>query len=134
MFAFYWDIYLHQNYKRMVMSKGKGKRLFYYRQTYGGQNYNIKDYWCLGDAFIEGDEELLKEVKEYYRKNNYSPSRGDLPIEMAYRLKGRFRTWKNVLLAAGVPELNSAETQRKRKEAAKKKKKEHEWKENDSKD
>ena len=104
-----------------MSNKKKGTSAFYYRQTYGGKNYNIKNYWCPGDAFKEGDEELLKEVKEYYLKNGYPPSRADIPLDLVCRLKGRFRTWKNVLIAAELPELNSAETQRKRREVVEKK-------------
>lgn len=115
------------NTRRLDMSaKGKKEKSFYYRQTHGRQNYNIKNYWCPGDEIKESDEKLLKEVREYYRKNNYPPSRGDLSIEYVCRLKGRFRTWKNVLEAAGIPNLNSVEAQKERKEAAKKKKEEHE--------
>ncbi len=50
-------------------TKKKRANSFYYRQTYKGLNYNIKNYWCPGDALKEGDEELLKVVKEFYMGN-----------------------------------------------------------------
>ena len=100
------------------MNKTKSKKkAFYYRQTCKGSPYNIRNFWCPGDALEGGDEELLKEIKVFYQKNGYPPCRGDIPVDSVCRLKARFRTWKNVILAAGLPELNSAEAQRKRKEA-----------------
>lgn len=104
-----------------MSSKKSKKQAFYYRQTSKGRSYNIRNYWCPGDTFKEGDEVLLIEVIEFYQKNGYPPNRGDIPQESVCRLKGRFRTWKNVILAAGLPGLNSAEAQRKRREAAEKK-------------
>ena len=104
-----------------MSSKESKKHTFYYRQSRKGNTYNIRDFWCPGDALEKGDEELLKEIKDFYQKNGYPPCRGDVSAEMACRLKGRFRTWKNVILAAGLPELNSAEVQKKRKEAMEKK-------------
>ena len=115
-----------------MKTKKKESKTFYYHQNYGGKNYSIRNFWCPGDALTEGDYELLKEVKDFYRKNGYSPCRGDIPLDSVCRLKGRFRTWKNVLLAAELPGLNSAETQRKRKDASEKKKEENEYRENDS--
>ena len=93
------------------MSKGKLNRdSFYYRTTYGGFHYNTKDFWKPGDPVTEEDQALLKSVKEFYQQNGYSPSKADLP-EDASRLKQRFRTWKNVLIAADLPHNNDAENQ-----------------------
>jgi len=104
-----------------MSSKESRNQAFYYRQSCKGNSYNIRNYWCPGDTLKEDDKELLIEVKNFYQKNGYPPCRGDIPQESVCRLKGRFRTWKNVILAAGLPGLNSAEAQMKRKEAAEKK-------------
>jgi len=104
-----------------MSTKESKKHAFYYRQSCKGNPYNIRNFWCPGDTIEKGDEKLLKEIKDFYLKNGYPPCRGDIPAESVCRLKGRFRTWKNVILAAGLPELNSAEVQRKRKEATEKK-------------
>jgi len=69
----------------------------------------------------EGDEKLLLVVKGYYQKYGVSPTKKDVPIEVVGQLKNRFRTWKNVILAAGLPELNGADAQSKRKEVSEKK-------------
>ena len=86
---------------------------FHYRMTHKGFHYNVSDFWKPGDPLTEEDERLLRRVKDFYRQNGFSPSRSDLPQDVP-RLKHRFRTWKNVLTAAGLPDMNSAENQRKR--------------------
>ena len=106
--------------------KNSKKHVFYYMQKSKGSNYSIKNFWCPGDPLKDSDEELLREIKEFYRREGYPPCRGDIPFESVCRLKNRFRTWKNVLLAAGIPGLNTAETQEKRKGTAKKKNDERE--------
>lgn len=62
----------------------------------------------------EQDEQLLQGVKQFHREHGYSPSRKDLSAEAVRDLKARFRTWKNVLVAAGLPAMNDVETQRQR--------------------
>ena len=100
------------------MSADRDKsKIFYYRQTHKGKNYTLQDYWQPGDALREEDRELLREVQEFYRKNGYSPRKEDMKPQVVCKLKSRFRIWKNVILAAGLPDLNSAEMQQKRKEA-----------------
>ena len=100
------------------MSTDKDKsKIFYYRQTHKGKNYSPQDFWCPGDALTQEDEALLQEVKEFFRQNGYSPRKEDLKSQTVCILKSRFRIWKNVILAAGLPDLNSAEMQQKRKDA-----------------
>ena len=81
--------------------------------TYGGMHYNTKEFWQPGDPVTEEDQERLKCVKEFYRQNGYSPSKADMPEEVT-RLKQRFRIWKNVLLAADLPQNSDAENQKNR--------------------
>jgi len=103
------------------MSKKEDKmKCFYYRQTYKGQNYCTKDYWCPGDPILDEDMELLQEVIQFYQQQGYAPCRADLSNERVTLLKSRFRTWKNVILAAGLPAWNSAECQKLRQEAIRK--------------
>ena len=100
------------------MSTDKDKsKIFYYRQTQKGRNYTLRDYWKPGDVWRESDRELLQEVQEFYQKNGYSPRKEDMKPQIVGKLKSRFRIWKNVILAAGLPDLNSAEMQQKRKSA-----------------
>ena len=107
--------------KREMSTNNKKKQAFYYRQISSGKSYSTKDYWCPGDVIKKEDEELLKDIKAFYQREGYSPSRKEIPLDLVCRLKSRFRTWKNVMLAAGLPELNSADAQKKRKDAAEKK-------------
>lgn len=101
------------------MSREKTNRNgFHYRMTHKYANYSIKNYWQPGDALNEKDLGLLKVVKDFYQQNGYAPSRGELPQKDMQRLKGRFRTWKNVILAAELPAWNDAEAQKKRIYAA----------------
>ena len=96
------------------MSVGKTpKGCFHYRMTHKGFNYNTENFWKPGDPVTEEDQILLRKVRDFYRENGYSPSRSDLPQDVS-RLKHRFRTWKNVLLAAEVPASNDPENQRKK--------------------
>lgn len=98
------------------MSTDKDKsKIFYYRQASKGHNYSTRNYWRPGDAIKEEDEALLQEVKAFYQKNGYSPRKEDMKPQLVCKLKSRFRIWKNVILAAGLPDLNSAEMQQKRK-------------------
>lgn len=102
----------------LEMSTDKDRStIFYYRQTRKGKNYSTQDYWRPGDALKEEDEVLLEEVKAFYQKSGFSPCKEDIEPQIVGKLKSRFRIWKNVILAAGLPDLNSAEMQQKRKDA-----------------
>lgn len=87
------------------------KSCFHYRMTHKGQNYSTKDFWQPGDSLRASDIKILEEVREFYLQKGYPPTRADLSHDSVWRLKERFRTWKNVILAAGLPSLNSKEVQ-----------------------
>ena len=96
-------------------SKQKNKTGFYTRK-----HYNISNYWMPGQPVTSEDLQLLLPVKVFYEAHGYTPTTDD--IETVVELKARFRTWNNVLLAAGLPDKNDPENQRKRMEAAEKRK------------
>ena len=93
------------------------------QKRYGGfykrKNYNINKYWMPGQSVTSEDLQLLLPVKDFYHTHGYTPTKDD--IKNVGLLKARFRTWNNVLLAAGLPDKNDPENQRKRMEAAKQK-------------
>ena len=68
-----------------------------------------------GQPVTEKDSEMLLSVKTFYRQHGYTPTKED--VGNAAQLKSRFRTWNNVLLAAGLPDKNNPENQKKRMEA-----------------
>lgn len=68
--------------------------------------------WKKGDPLTEADQELLLPVLEAYRRPGRSPLKNE--ISNVSGLKGRFRTWANVLCAAGLPGMNDPEQIRKR--------------------
>ena len=70
----------------------------------------------------ESDIALLQTVKQYYIEHGYSPSKAD--ISNHETLKQRFRLWKDVLEACGLPSLNDKRQVMLRTEAAEKKRKE----------
>ena len=80
-------------------------------------DYNKKKYWVQGDVLTENDLRMLEEVKVFYKNNGYIPSKKE--ISNASILKSRFRTWKEVLVAAGLPSIHDGDEVRKRQEAAK---------------
>ena len=90
----------------------KKKNLKFYQRS----SFDISKYWQPGMPLTEEDLDLLKEVKEVYHKQGYIPSKKE--VSDVGRLKARFRTWDNVLLAAGLPSKNNPDEQRKRQEAA----------------
>ena len=104
-----------QSFTEKGESKQKKKCGFYKRK-----HYNINKYWMPGQTVTDEDLQLLLSVKNFYEVNGYTPTKED--IENVVELKARFRIWNNVLLAAGLPDKNDPENQRKRMEAANKKK------------
>ena len=76
------------------------------------RNYNSPRYWQPGQQLTYSDMKLLAEVKNFYQENGYTPAKED--ISNTLQLKSRFRTWKNVLEAAGLPDRNDPDNQRKR--------------------
>ena len=83
---------------------------------------NKELFWQPGDPLTEDDIELLQTVKQYYMEHGYSPSKADISNQEA--LKQRFRLWKDVLEACGLPSLNDKRQVMLRTEAAEKKRKE----------
>ena len=79
--------------------------------------YDKNKYWNPGMPLTEKDLELLEPVKEVYKKQGFVPTKSELPVQIASRLKSRFRTWGNVLCAANLPALNNPEEKKKRMEA-----------------
>ena len=104
-----------QSFTEKGESKQKKKCGFYKRK-----HYNINKYWMPGQIVTDKDLQLLLPVKDFYNTHGYTPTKDD--IDTVVELKARFRTWNNVLLAAGLPDKNDPENQRKRMEAANKKK------------
>ena len=89
----------------------KSKKSGFYRQ----KNYDINKYWKPGQPVTMQDEKLLAPVKSFFEQKGYTPTKEDIPT--ASELKARFRTWNNVLTAAGLPQRNDPENQKKRMEA-----------------
>lgn len=98
------------------MSKKSSPENFHYRMTHRGANYSKKDFWQPGCPLTVEDLQLLQQVKDFYEENGYSPCKADMPNGAVSDLKARFRTWKNVSIAAELPFWNQAELQQKRKE------------------
>ena len=103
------------------MASKTNSNSFHYRMTHKQSNYAKKDFWQPGDALTESDKNLLKGVKAFYQTNGYPPKKDDMKDEV-YELKQRFRTWKNVLIAAELPAINDASVTQKRQEIAVQKK------------
>ena len=96
-----------------VMTKNRtDPNSFYYQQTHKGANYRLKDYWQPGDVLSDSDHELLMPVQLFYQQNRYPPSQKDMDFDLVKILKDRFRTWKNVLIAAELPALNDPDVQK----------------------
>ena len=90
----------------------KDKKKLKTNNRFKHKNYSSSQYWQLGQQLTENDEKLLAEVKNFYQENGYTPAKED--ISNTLQLKSRFRTWKNVLAAAGLPDRNDPDNQRKR--------------------
>lgn len=71
---------------------------------YKRNNYDTNKFWKPGQPLDEKDEEMLQEVKAIYQMQGYVPTKEE--VSNTSDLKARFRTWKNVMIAAGLPELN----------------------------
>lgn len=66
-----------------------------------------RDAWKPGEPLTDEDRELLRPVIEVAERLGFSPRIADVPN--ARLIKRRFRTWKNVLLAAGLPSYSAPE-------------------------
>ena len=74
--------------------------------------------WKPGDELTQQDRELLQCVIALAKKLGRTPIKSE--CKEAAKLKARFRTWNNVILASGLPPLADKEQERIRKEKNKK--------------
>ena len=79
------------------------------------KHYDFNKFWKPGMPVTEEDMKLLEDVKEVYQRQGYVPTMKE--ISNVQKLKARFRTWNNVLCAAGLPSRNDPEQKRKRLDA-----------------
>ena len=63
--------------------------------------------WKPGDLLSEADHILLQPMIEKACELGRTPTVSE--VADAARIKSRFRIWKNAVLAAGLPALNSPE-------------------------
>ena len=63
--------------------------------------------WNPGDPLTDSDRELLKPLIDRARETGMTPTVREIPTST--KIKSRFRIWKNAVMAAGLPALNSAE-------------------------
>ncbi|MDE6189443.1 MAG: hypothetical protein K2G37_04080 [Clostridia bacterium] len=70
--------------------------------------------WKPGDELTQQDRELLQRVVALAKKLGRTPIKSE--CKEASKLKARFRTWHNVILASGLPPLADKEQERIRKE------------------
>lgn len=97
-----------------MAKRATNENSFHYIMSHQGSNYSVKAFWQPGDPITVQDEKMLARVKLFYQRMGYPPCRADFPDDYVRRLKKRFRIWKNVILAAGLPALNSKEVQKKK--------------------
>ena len=65
------------------------------------------DFWQEGDVLTEKDLALLQILKDRANALGYTPLVSEVPEACA--IKGRFRCWRDALIAAGLPSEKSAE-------------------------
>ena len=75
-------------------------------------------FWQQGEPLTEEDIRLLQPVKQFYIDHGYSPTK--TKISNYRELRNRFRIWKDVLSACGLPMLTDPEQVRIRAEVAEK--------------
>ena len=76
------------------------------------KHYDFDKFWKPGMPVTEADKTMLEEVIELYHRQGYVPTMKE--VSNVQKLKSRFRTWNNILLAAGLPSRNDPEQKRKR--------------------
>lgn len=76
------------------------------------KHYDFDKFWKPGMPVTEADKKMLEEVIEVYHRQGYVPTMKE--VSNVQKLKSRFRTWNNILLAAGLPSRNDPEQKRKR--------------------
>lgn len=62
--------------------------------------------WTPGEPLTDSDRELLQPLIDRAAENGMTPTVKE--ISTASQIKNRFRIWKNAVMAAGLPPLNSA--------------------------
>ena len=97
------------------MNSGASKGKYEGKNHYQGYRWKSGEFWKPGDPLTESDNKMLALVRKFYEKNGYPPTKKDVANFAA--LRGRFRTWKNVLLAAGVPAAGDPDCMRKKQAA-----------------
>jgi len=78
------------------------------------KHYDFDKFWKPGMPITDEDLKLLEEVKAFYKKNGYVPIMKE--ISNVQKLKSRFRTWKNVLIAAELPSQHDPEQLKRRQQ------------------
>lgn len=92
------------------------------KQKHGNQmrgviyRLNDSELWKPGEPLTDNDRKLLQVVVSVYEKQGFTPTKRECPNREV--LKKRFRTWGDVLNAAGLPKLSDPEQQRKRQARA----------------
>ena len=76
------------------------------------RHYDFDKFWKPGMPITEEDRKMLEEIIAVYHRQGYVPTMKE--VSNVQKLKSRFRTWNNVLLAAGLPSRNDPEQKRKR--------------------
>jgi len=66
-------------------------------------------YWRPGAPLTEQDKEILAPMIALAEAIGRTPTRGDMRGIRKDRIKSRFRTWQNAILAAGLPNINAPE-------------------------
>ena len=78
------------------------------------KHYDFDKFWKPGMPVTDEDLKLLEEVKAFYCQKGYVPIMKE--ISNMQKLKSRFRTWKNVLIAAELPSQHDSVQQKKRQQ------------------
>ncbi len=73
--------------------------------------------WKPGEPLTENDLAMLKEVQDTCKKLGYTPRKKE--VGNVIPLKRRFRTWKDVIAAAGLPHYNDPEEVKRRQQILK---------------
>lgn len=81
---------------------------------------SVKTIWKVSQPLSKEDEKLLEPLIKRAGELGYTPPKSEMTG--ADRIKQRFRTWGNAIMAAGLPGLNEKEQQALRAQARKIKK------------
>ncbi len=95
--------------------KKKKKYKPYRYRCHSKKNSKKKNLWKPGEPLTEEDQRMLNEVRRRYKQLGYVPTKRE--VSTMGLLKMRFRTWEDMMEAAGLPKHNDPEECRKRDEA-----------------